>query len=267
MGEDDDAAGLTVGRAAMRLGVTVRALHHWDEIALASASMRSASGYRLYTETDLERLRRVVAYREVGLELEAIRSILDDPVADVVTSLREQRAQLSARIARLTALGHDLDRMIEAHEHGAVLSAEEQRAVFGEEWNTDWPAEAARRYGDTHEWRSYAERTAVRTTADWQAIMQENTELERALAAAMDAGVKPGGEEADALVEEHRAVFSQYFPITRQMQVVLGRMYESEPGFSAHYERVAPGLASWLRRIIDASARSRGIDPDAANWG
>ncbi|WFR67523.1 MerR family transcriptional regulator [Curtobacterium flaccumfaciens] len=64
--DDSDAVDLTVGQAAARLGVTVRTLHHWDEIALAQPSSRSAAGYRLYTEGDLERLRRIVVYREAG---------------------------------------------------------------------------------------------------------------------------------------------------------------------------------------------------------
>lgn len=58
---DEDA---TVGVAADLLGVTVRTLHHWDEIGLASPSRRTPGGYRLYTWDDLERLSRVVAYRE-----------------------------------------------------------------------------------------------------------------------------------------------------------------------------------------------------------
>lgn len=50
------------------------------------------------------------------------------------------------------------------------------------------------------------------------------------------------------------------------MQVVLGRMYEADPAFAAHYDGVRTGLAAWLRRSIDASARAHGIDPDTATW-
>ncbi|MFD8825068.1 MerR family transcriptional regulator, partial [Streptomyces sp. NPDC059605] len=99
------ADGLTVGQVSARLGVTVRALHHWDEIGLARPSMRTAAGYRLYTAGDLERLHRIVVYREVGLGLDRIRDVLDDSTADVPGALRAQRAQVAERIERLQRLG------------------------------------------------------------------------------------------------------------------------------------------------------------------
>ncbi len=79
----------------------MRTLHHWDEIGLASPAARSRAGYRLYTDADLERLRRIVVYRELGLDLDAIRAILDEPGGDVADQLRVQRAQLAQRIAQL----------------------------------------------------------------------------------------------------------------------------------------------------------------------
>lgn len=266
MVDDTDAADLTVGQAAARLGVTVRTLYHWDELGLASPSSRSTAGYRLYAGHDLERLRRIVVYRELGLGLGAIRSILDDPSADVVTALRAQREQLAEKVEHLNALLDDLDRMAEAHEHGLLMKAEEQTATFGPGWNPDWPAQARQRYGDTPEWRQYAERSASRTTDDWQAVADAAAALDQALADAMVAGVQPDSPAADALVERHREVFSAYFPITRQMQVVLGRRYEADPAYAAHYDGIRTGLAAWMRRIIDASARARGIDPDTATW-
>jgi hypothetical protein len=50
------------------------------------------------------------------------------------------------------------------------------------------------------------------------------------------------------------------------MHVCLGRIYVDDPGFAAHYDAIEPGLTLWLRDIIDANARDRGIDPEAATW-
>ena len=116
-------------------------------------------------------------------------------------------------------------------------------------------ADAKRRYGDL---------PVVLAGFSFGAYVQ--TRVAEALADAMDGGIEPGSIEADALVERHREAFSAYFSITRQMQVVLGRMFEVNPAFTAHYDGVRTGLASWLRRIIDASARAHGIDPDNATW-
>ncbi|MFG2290134.1 MerR family transcriptional regulator [Streptomyces sp. NPDC048595] len=264
--DSTDAEGLTVGQVSARLGVTVRALHHWDEIGLARPSLRTAAGYRLYTAGDLERLHRIVVYRELGLGLDGIRAVLDDSTADVPGALRAQRTQVAERIDRLQQLGAGLDRMIDAHERGLLLTVEQQTAIFGPEWNPDWPTQARQRYGDTTQWRQYAERSASRGPEEWQAITDSMAGLDRALGEAMDAGVAPGSPEANQLVERHREVFASYFPLTRQMQVCLGRMYAADPAFAAHYDGIRPGLASWFCRIVDAGARAHGIDPDTATW-
>ncbi|RSS51474.1 MerR family transcriptional regulator [Streptomyces sp. WAC01280] len=261
-----DADGLTVGQVSARLGVTVRALHHWDEIGLARPSLRTAAGYRLYTADDLARLHRIVVYREIGLGLDRIRAVLDDSTADVPGGLRAQRTQVAERIARLQQLGAGLDRMIEAHERGLLLTVEQQAAIFGPEWDPDGPAQARQRYGDTTQWRQYAERAASRGPEEWQAVADAMAGLDRALGEAMDAGVAPGSPEANRLVERHREVFASYFPLTRRMQVCLGRMYEADPGFAAHYDGIRAGLAAWFRRLVDADARAHGIDPDTATW-
>lgn len=262
-----DTDGLTVGRVSASLGVTVRALHHWDEIGLARPSLRTAAGYRLYTAGDLERLHRIVVYRELGLGLDRIRTVLDDSTADVSGALRAQRARIAERIERLRQLGTGLDRMIDAHERGLLLTAEQQAAIFGPRWNPDWPAQARQRYGNTTQWQQYAERSASYGPEEWRAIADAVAGLERALGGAMDAGVTPGSPEAHRLVERHREVFtSSYFPLTRQMQVCLGRMFEADPGFAAHYDGIRAGLATWFRQCIDAGARAHGIDPDTATW-
>ncbi|GAB3632413.1 MerR family transcriptional regulator [Microbacterium shaanxiense] len=260
---DEDA---TVGVAADLLGLTVRTLHHWDEIGLASPSRRTAAGYRLYTWDDLERLSRVVAYREAGLSLDAIRDVLDDATAEIGETLREQRAQLAERIHDLQQLDERLERMTDAHERGILMSDDEQREVFGEEWDPQQSRAARFVWGGSKQWAQFAERSASRSPAQWRALSEAMSALQRDLADAVSRGAEPGSAEADELVERHRELFSNFFPLTRQMQVCLGRMFEADPGFAAYYNGIGDGLATWFRLAIDESARHHDIDPDAATW-
>ncbi|SDQ43628.1 MerR family transcriptional regulator [Microbacterium sp. cf332] len=261
-----DHDGLGVGRTAAELNVTVRTLHHWDEIGLARPSQRSTAGYRMYTASDIERLQRIIVYREVGLGLDQIRAVLDEPGADTTAALRAQRDEVARSLRQLEGLRTGLDRMIEAHERGILLTAEEQLSIFGPDWDPDWPALAQRRYGDSEQWHQYAERAATRTPDEWRAITAAMSTLEHDLAAAAAAGVEAGSPEADVLAERHRAALGAFFTVSPSMQVCLGRMYEADAGFTAHYEGIRPGLTTWLRRCIDESARGRGIDPDTAAW-
>src|SRR6478672_13642418 len=91
----------TVGQVADLFGVTVRTLHHYDEIGLLVPSGRSRAGYRLYTDGDLERLQQVVVYRRLELPLDQIASLLDgDEDPDV--HLRRQRDAVMQRLDELT---------------------------------------------------------------------------------------------------------------------------------------------------------------------
>src|SRR5436190_10694361 len=78
-------------------GVTVRTLHHYDRLGLLRPSGRTAAGYRLYGERDLERLQQIVTLKFVGLPLERIRELLDRGPHDLGTRLRRQREALEEK--------------------------------------------------------------------------------------------------------------------------------------------------------------------------
>ncbi|WP_328990792.1 MerR family transcriptional regulator [Kribbella sp. NBC_01245] len=265
----DDALapdGMTVGSTAALVGVTVRTLHHWDAIGLVRPSERSHSGYRLYSPADVARIHRVLIYRELGMPLDGIGDLLDAEAPDATAPLRQQREQLAERISRLQGMLNAVDPMIEATSAGILLSAEEQVAIFGTDWQPSWVAEAHDRWGDTPQWAQYAERSAHRTAEDWQQIAENTSVLTADLAAAKRAGVTPGSAEGNALAERHRASIGMYFDCSHSMHVCLGRTYVNDPGYAAYYNAIEPGLNSWLRGIINANARSRGVDPDTATW-
>ncbi|WP_205323728.1 MerR family transcriptional regulator [Glycomyces sp. YM15] len=260
------ARDLTVGRAAALLGVSVKTLHHWDDIGLARPSGRSGTGYRLYADADVARLHRVLVYRELGFPLAAIADLLDDPAADARAHLRRQRTQVAERMDRLRHMAGGIDRLLEALERGLPLSAEEQLAIFGEDWQPGWVEEAAERWGAGPQWTQYAERVAEKTPEEWKAVAAATEALNADLAAAAHGGVAHGSVAANQLAERHRALMSTYFECTHAMQVCMGRMFTEDPRFAANFDGIEPGLASWLREAIDANARANGVDPDTAVW-
>ena len=72
----------TVSEVSELANVTVRTLHHYDEIGLLSPAARSDAGYRLYSRADLERLQEILVWRQLGFSLTEIRRLLDDPGHD-----------------------------------------------------------------------------------------------------------------------------------------------------------------------------------------
>ncbi|MBB4686535.1 MerR family transcriptional regulator [Amycolatopsis jiangsuensis] len=258
--------GLTVGRVATLVGVSVKALHHWDAIGLVRPSARTPAGYRVYSAGDVARIHRVLVYRELGFPLAEIGRLLDDPATDERAHLRRQRAELADRITRLQHMASAVERMLAATRGGIQITPEEQVEIFGSGWDPDWARQAEQRWGDTKQWAQYEERTAGKTADDWRRVSDEHDTLNADLAAAKQAGTAPGSAEANELAERHRTELSQYFDCTHAMQVCLGRKFATDPGFSSYYDGLTPGLSGWLRDVIFANAEAHGVDPDTATW-
>jgi MerR family transcriptional regulator, thiopeptide resistance regulator len=255
----DTATALTVGQLAERSGVTVRTLHHYDEIGLLRPSARSAAGYRLYSAGDLVRLQHVVVYRRLGFALDEIGALLDDPDADVAGHLRRQRASVMSRLDELKDLVTALDRALEAEMSGVNLTREEQRELFGDGFSEDYQREARERWGDTEAWRQSRERTSRYTKDDWVTIKAEGDAVNAALVAAKRAGAAPDSTAAMDAAEAHRRhIEERFYDLDHAFHRCLGDMFVADERFTATYEALEPGLATWFREAIHANADRHG---------
>ena len=267
-----DAAGdgadiaRTVGEVSTLLGVSVRALHHWDETGLVRPSQRSDAGYRLYSETDIMRIQQVLVYRQTGMSLADIKTVLDDPKADAVAHLRRQRDLLQGQVSHLQHMLRSIDTVMEIQLLGAHLSVAEMVEIWGTDWDPVYIEEAQAQWGDTQEWAESSRRKARMSRADWEQAHEETVALETALVEAMLSGVEPGSPEANALAQWHRKDLNRWFEVSISKQVLIGRGYVADERFARYYDKRAPGLAAWLKDVIDSGARSEGIDPDTVAW-
>lgn len=246
---------LTVGEVARLVGVSVRTLHHYDEIGLVTPSGRTPSGYRSYSAADVERLHRVLTYRELGFPLEEIATLLDDPSVDALAHLRRQRELLEQWIDRLHRMAAAVEKMMEARTMGVQLTPEEQREVFGDDWlGEEYAAEAEQRWGETDAWKLSRARTAKFTKDDWKQIKADTDELEADFAAALEGGVPADSVRAAELAERHRASIARHYDCGHEMQVNLAEMYLADERFRRHYDDVAAGLAQYVHDAIVANA-------------
>jgi DNA-binding transcriptional MerR regulator len=244
-----------VGAVAELAGVTVRTLHHYDQIGLLSPRGRTTGGYRQYGEADLERLQQILFYRELGFSLEEIAAILDDPDADATAHLRRQHALLIERIERLESMVAAVEHAMEAQRMGISLSPEERFEVFGDFNPGDHTEEVEQRWGDTDAYQQSQRRTRSYGKEDWLRIKAEADDIQRRIAAAHADGVEPGGERAMDLAEEHRQHITRWFyDCGYPMHRGLAEMFVTDPRFRANYDNVAEGLARWFHDAILANA-------------
>jgi len=245
----------TVGAVARLAGVSVRTLHHYDEIGLLSPNGRSQAGYRRYGEADLERLQRILFYRELGFGLDQIKTMMTDGQAHAVVHLRRQHQLLRDRIGRLERMAAAVEKAMEAQTMGISLTPEERFEVFGDHDPDTDAAEAAERWGTTDPYAEARRRAASYSKADWLRHKAEAQAVNERLAAAMRSGLPPTSGEAMDAAEAHRLQISRWFydcPIP--MHIGLGEMYVADPRFAANYEKVATGLAQDVRDAIVANA-------------
>ena len=262
---DADIA-MTVGEVSTLLGVSVRALHHWDETGLVHPSRRSAAGYRLYCEADIMRIQQVLVYRQTGMSLADIKMVLDEPETDAMTHLRRQRELVQGQVSHLQQMLNSIDMVMEIHQSGARISVAEMAEIWGTDWDPVYIEDAHAQWGDTEDWAESYRRKAQMSRADWERAHEETVALETALAEAMRSGVKPGSPEANALARWHRKDFNRWFEVSISKQVLIARGYVADERYARYYDKRAPGLAAWLKDVIDASARSEGVDPATATW-
>src|SRR5215213_7198280 len=231
----------SVGAVAALTGVSVRTLHHYDHIGLVVPSVRTAAGYRGYTDADIERLHLVLVYRSVGMPLDEIRSLLDDPSADVLGHLRRQHQLLLDQADQLQHTIKAVEELMNAHRQGIQLTAEEQVEIFGTTaFSEEYADEAEQRWGDTDAWAQSQQRTAGFTKDDWIRIKAEGEALLATLAEAKRAGVAPGSARADELAARHRASIDQFYDCDDDMQRCLVQMYLT-------YERSRGTTTTWSR--------------------
>ena len=96
------------GELAEAAGVSVRTLHHYDQLGLLRPSSRSAAGHRLDVASDVRRLHRILALRGFGLPLAEVARVLDGEVTDLRELIQQQLSQVDEQIAVATRLRHRL---------------------------------------------------------------------------------------------------------------------------------------------------------------
>ena len=248
-------ADYTVGDLARASGVTVRTLHHYDQIGLLVPSGRTPAGYRSYAYPDLLRLQRVLGYRALGMSLDDIAVLLDDPAADPVDQLRHQHALLGARLIELQRQLAAIEKTMEAHQMGIQLTPEEMFEVFGDLDPTEHAAEAADRWGDTDAYRQSQRRTSRYTKADWQQMKAENAVVLATLVQAYRSGAPATSDAAMDAAEAHRQSITKWFyDCSPAIHRGLAQMYIADPRFTAHYEEQAEGLAQFVHDCVTANA-------------
>ena len=241
-------------------GVSVRTLHHYDEIGLLEPSGRTEAGYRLYCDEDVLRLQQILIRRELGIRLADIKRSLDDPSFDRHAALVKQHDELEKRAKRNQAMLRALDAALaaladERGESVKEMNDNQLSALFDGFDPTQYDDEVSERFGKTDAYQESARRTRNYTPADWERYKAESDSLMTRAAELFGAKAPADGPAARELAEQHRLLIDHWFyPCSRQLHAGLADMYEADTRFSRNIDKYAPALTAWWSSAIRANA-------------
>lgn len=150
----------TVKEVSDITGISVRTLHYYDEIGLLKPSSKSEAGYRLYNDKALETLKQVLFFREFGIPLKDIKSMIDDPAVDKAHILRLHRKMLLAEKERIERLVSGIDDFLKGENKMdfTVFDKTELEEIFQtmlDNMPEDIKALSIKEFGSIEQWKEH----------------------------------------------------------------------------------------------------------------
>lgn len=248
--------GYTVHELAALSGVTVRTLHHYDELGLVRAR-RAANGYRRYGPAEVDRLQQVLLYREAEMPLADIKRLLDDPAFDPREALAGHLRELRGRRERIEGLIASVEKTLASLEGSEPMKDGEKFEAFKrglvDENEKAYGEEVRERWGDEAADASNAKLMGM-TEEQYRQTQELSEQIREAVLAGMAVG-DPAGEDGRRAADLHRQWLCAFWKdgtYSKQAHAGLAEMYVADERFKAYYEAWAPGAAEFLRDAVKA---------------
>lgn len=241
----------TIKELADLAGLTTRTLRWYDEEGLLKPCRATDAGYRMYGPAQVNRLQHILFYRELGLELAAIRKLLDDPNFDAQAALQGHLAALEEKRAHLDSLILTVQNTLKG---GHFMSDKEKFEGFKEkalrENEEKYGGEIRAKYGEDTVKKSNQMFQNL-TEAQYNEMTALAGEIQSRLENAVSANLSPAGDEGLAIAALHRKWLTFTWPsYSPQAHAGLGEMYVADDRFTAYYDKAVPGCAAFLRDAI-----------------
>ena len=209
----------TVKEVSNLTGVSVRTLHHYDEIGLLKPAKVTEAGYRLYDDASLRRLHAILLLRELQFPLKEIRSILDAPGFDPMEALEQQIELLELQRQHLEVL---IAHAREIQKTGVIPM---DYTAFNTEKIDRYAKEAKAKWGNTEAYKEFETKTAGK---DMQETGDKLMDIFRQFGEVRH--LSPACAEAQALVAKlQEFITANYYNCTTEILFGLGQMYAA-PG-------------------------------------
>lgn len=224
---------MKIREVSRRTGITIRTLQYYDTIGLLRPAEITEAGYRLYDETDLERLQQILLFRELQFPLKEIRRILDSPGFDRDRALQQQ-------IELLTLKKEHIENVIELARKIQQQGVEPLTfEAFDTKKIDDYAERAKAEWGGTAAWREYEEKSKGRSREETAAVTEGMMAIFREFGAIRDS-VPADSKQAQELVKKLQAFITEHFyTCTVEILRSLGAAYAAGGEMSQNIDQSA----------------------------
>jgi DNA-binding transcriptional MerR regulator len=239
---------LKVGELARRTGLTVRTLHHYDEIGLLRPALHTESGHRLYAAGEVARLQQVLSLRQLGFSLEEIRGCLDRPGFSPLEVIRLHVARLRDQIALQRRLCERLEAVADRLQAAGEVSADElirtiEEITMIESYYTPEQMEDLKKRGE-----QLGPEGIRRSQEEWAELIAE-------VRAAMEAGTDPTAPDVQAMARRWMALVDAFTGGDPGVERAAGRVWQEQGDtiVARHGTQYDPrGVSDYIGRAIAA---------------
>ncbi|WP_301108559.1 MerR family transcriptional regulator [Sporosarcina sp.] len=234
---------MKVKEVAEMTGVSIRTLHHYDDIGLLIPDEVTEAGYRLYSNENLADLQQILFFRELGFSLKQIKELLQSPAFERVEALELQRNMLLQKKTQLEVMLHTIDRTIQSEKGEDMMTNEEKFKGFDFRKNP-YEEEAKARWG---------EKKVEQTNRKFGEEMQnEMNRIYFKLAELRHQ--KADSIEAQAAIEEWFILLNRMGSYSLDAFRGLGDMYVADERFKQNIDQFGEGLAEFMRDAMSVYA-------------
>jgi len=240
--------GLKVGELAAKAGLSVRTLHHYDEIGLLRPAARTPAGHRLYGRAEIERLQQIASLRHLGLPLAEIGECLARPEYSLEQVLTLHVERMERQIAGQQQILEIVRSLRDRLRSAEAVSVDELTRTIEVTMNYET-------YYTPEQLASLAERREQVGEDRIRQVQREWQELFAEYERAMGAGLAPASEEVGALARRSAALIQEFTGGDPGIARSLNNLYAGEGPenvMASHGMRMAPGLWEYMAQASAA---------------
>ncbi len=231
-----------IKQAAELAGVSIRTLHHYDEIGLLQPDGITEAGYRIYSDDSLRTLQTILYYRELGFPLKQIKEILGNPSFDRLQALEEQREQLLRKQQQLQVMLQTIDQTIQEEKGERTMTHEERFSGFDFSHNP-YEEEAKQKWG-----KDAVEQTNAALGQFGSDKQERMNEIYRKLADVRN--MAPDSPEAQTAIGDWHRFLNTIGTYTPQAFAGLGELYTADERFTRSIDQFGEGLAAFMQQTM-----------------